>query len=118
MTNSYLSRAVLACFEGEDAAAATAAAAASGPGGRVPIQAGPDGRFSQENLNTALANDRRKHQAKLEKTIQDMQANANLTAAEHEALAERLEEVQKEGRRRKPIWPMNGNNWRTPTKRS
>ena len=64
----------------------------------MPIQAGPDGRFSQEDLNTALANDRRKHQAKLEKTIQDMQANANLTAAEHEALAERLEEVQKEGR--------------------
>ena len=45
-----------------------------------------------------MAEDRRKHQAKLEKTIEEVQAHANLTAAERETLANQLEDLRKEGR--------------------
>ena len=122
MQNLYLSRAVLACFEGEDDAAvaaalaaaetagesagiggsgAAAAAAAAGNDGaavKAAAAAAAAGRLTQEQFNKALAEDRRKHQAKLEKTIEEVQARANLTAAEREALATQLEDLRKEGR--------------------
>ena len=125
MQNFYLSRAVLACFDGEDdaavaaaLAAAESAAAGAGIGGagaavaaaaagaagndgaavRAAAAAAAAGRLTQEQFNKALAEDRRKHQAKLEKTIEEVQARTNLTAAEREALANQLEDLRKEGR--------------------
>ena len=70
----------------------------AGPAVTAAAAAAAAGRLTQELFNHALAEDRRKHQVKLERTIQELQANANLTAAECKALADRLEEVQKEGR--------------------
>ncbi len=85
MQNLYLSRAVLNCFEGEGAADA-------GAGGVIVPDA--SGRFTQEQLNEVLARDRRKHQAKLEKMVEDVQTCANLTAAERESLAQQLDEMR------------------------
>ena len=71
LSSLYRSPAIVACFDNEGAADAGAAAGDPNNGGIVP---GADGRFSQGQLNEVLAKDRRKHQAKLEKTIEDMQA--------------------------------------------
>ncbi len=99
MQNLYLSRAVVACFEGESVDGASPLTPdASSPAIAAAQSAAAAGALTQELFNKALAEDRRKHQAKLEKTIEDVQARASLTAAEHEQLAEQLEDLRKEGR--------------------
>ena len=111
MRNFYLSRAVLACFDGEgdNAAAAAAAAAAASAGASAAASAGAaaasagagDGRFSQEDLNRILADDRRKHQQALqraEKALEEVSTSKNLTIQEREQLAQQLEDMRKETR--------------------
>ena len=113
MKSLYLSRAVLACFDGEGAGAVAAAAAGTGAGDAVAAAAAaagggsagsvqdPSKLFSQEDLNRILADDRRKHQAALqraEKTLEEMAASKNLTLQEREQLAQQLEDMRKETR--------------------
>ena len=72
MHNLYLSRAALACFEGEGADAGAGVTPGATPG---------EARFTQEDLNRYLAEDKRKHQAQLqrvEKMLEDVSASKNL----------------------------------------
>jgi hypothetical protein len=114
MKSLYLSRAVLACFDGEGAGdgaagagdgAAGAGAGAGGAGvGAAGTSAGAgagDARFTQDDLNRLLADDRRRHQAqlqKVQKTLEEVSANQNLTVQEREQLAQQLEDMRKETR--------------------
>ena len=103
--NSYLSRAVLASFDGEgvvvDPAAVAVAAAAN-----VGATGAPSGEASftpaqQEALNRILADDKRRHQAQLQKvqaTLEETLASKNLTIQEREQLATQLEDLRKETR--------------------
>ena len=92
MRNLYLSRAVLASFDGEAGAGAGDAGAAAGAGagtGGAGAGAGTvagagaaagagDSRFTQEDVNRMLADDRRKHQAqvqRVEKMLEEMSAS-------------------------------------------
>jgi hypothetical protein len=121
MRNLYLSRAVLASFEGEGGAGAGAgdgggagagpgvgagagtgagAAAGAGAGAGTGVGAG-DGRFTQDDVNRMLADDRRKHQAQIqrvEKMLEETAASKNLTIQEREQLAQQLEDLRKETR--------------------
>ena len=98
MQNLYLSRAVVACFEGESVDGASPLTPdASSPAIAAAQSAAAAGVLTQELFNKALAEDRRKHQAKLEKTIEEVQTRANLTAAEREQLADQLESLRSEG---------------------
>ena len=125
MRNLYLSRAVLASFEGEGGVGAGAgdgggagagpgvgagagigagtgagAAAGAGAGAGTGVGAG-DGRFTQEDVNRMLADDRRKHQTQIqrvEKMLEETAASKNLTIQEREMLAQQLEDLRKETR--------------------
>ena len=59
----FLNAPEILCYDGEEDAAAAAAAAAD------PADPTPDKKFSQDDLNKFLAEDRRKHEAKL-KTLE------------------------------------------------
>ena len=87
MHSSYLSDPMLACFDNGEQAPL--------PESAPPPEDQPT--LTQAQFNKALAEDRRKHQAKLEKTIEEVQAR-NLTAAEREALTNQLDDLRKEGR--------------------
>ena len=71
---------------------------------RRPCFDGPDGaddttpKFSQEDLDRVLAEDRRKHQqtvVKIQSTLEETLNSKNLTAQERDQLAQRLEEAQR-----------------------
>jgi flagellar motor protein MotB len=108
----FVNRARLVCFDGDaDAAAAAAVAAAAAAQAQAQADAkaaaaaaaasATDARFSQEDLNKILAEDRRKHQAqvaKIQQTLEETLASKNLTTQEREQLAQRLEDMQKETR--------------------
>ena len=118
MRNLYLSRAVLASFEGESGTGAGDAGAGAGSGvgagaagagaatGAVGVSAGAgagvsDARFTQEDVNRMLADDRRKHQAqvqRVEKMLEEVSASKNLTIQEREQFAQQLEDLRKETR--------------------
>ena len=101
MSNVYLSRPMLACFEGDGLVAGGPAAGSPAAGGPPPISAGEDGCFSQSDLNRILADDRRKHQQALqraEKAREEVSTSKNLTIQEREELAQQLEDVRKETR--------------------
>ena len=113
MKSLYLSRAVLACFDGEggagaagDAAAAAAAAAGAGAGAGAGSGAGVRDddmvvKFCQVDVNRIMAEDRRKHQAQLqrvEKMLEEVSTSKNLTIQEREQLAQQLEDMRKETR--------------------
>ena len=114
MKSLYLSRAVLACFDGEaagagvgagagdaGAAAAVAAAAAAASAGAGAGASAGEVRFSQDDLNRYLAEDKRKHQAQLqrvEKMLEEVSTSKNLTVQEREQLAQQLEDMRKETR--------------------
>jgi hypothetical protein len=112
MNSLYLSRAVLISYDGEGGAvsgegsvgaaagAGAGAAAAAGAGAGAGVGAG-DARFTQDDLNKYLAEDKRKHQAQLqrvEKTLEETAASKNLTIQEREQLAQQLEDLRKETR--------------------
>jgi hypothetical protein len=113
--NRYITRARLVCFDAaEDAAAAQAqaqaqaqeqakaqAAAAAAAAAGLNLQEPP--KFTQDDLNRLLAEDRRKHQAqitKIQQTLEETLTSKNLTTQEREQLAQRLEDMQKETRTR------------------
>jgi len=118
MRNLYLSRAVLASFEGESGTGAGDAGAGAGSGvgagatgagaaaGAAGVSAGAgagvsDARFTQEDVNRMLADDRRKHQAqvqRVEKMLEEVSASKNLTIQEREQFAQQLEDLRKETR--------------------
>jgi hypothetical protein len=117
MQSLYLSRAVVACFDGEGgdsagagAGAAAGAGAGTGAGAGAGAAAGAGGgagasagetRFTQDDLNRFLAEDKRKHQAqvqRVEKMLEEMSASKNLTIQEREQLAQQLEDLRKETR--------------------
>lgn len=72
------------------------------PAPPVPGQTGPDGKlFTQDDLNKFLAEDRRKHQQKIEKLETDLQGalqNAQLTAEERSSLESSLSDLRKQFR--------------------
>src|SRR5271166_6509461 len=58
-------------------------------------------KFTQEDLNKILAEDRRKHQAqitRIQQTLEETLTSRNLTTQEREQLAQRLEDMQTETR--------------------
>ena len=107
MNSLYLSRSVLACFEGEGEGGAV-----PGPA-RVPARvpepeagrargagggggAAGEGRFTQEDLNRFLAEDRRKHQTQLQKMESQLNERAkskSLTEQERQTLKENLDTI-------------------------
>ena len=116
--SSYINRARLVCFDGDDAAAQAAAAAAAAAAAKAAADAKAQAaaaaaaagaglniqepaKFTQEDLNKILAEDRRKHQAqivKIQQTLEETLTSKNLTTQEREQLAQRLEDMQKETR--------------------
>src|SRR5208283_5367116 len=118
MLNSYINRARLVCFDGDDVAAAQAAAAAAAAAAKAAADAKAQAaaaaaaagaglniqepaKYTQEDLNKILAEDRRKHQAqivKIQQTLEETLTSKNLTTQEREQLAQRLEDMQKETR--------------------
>jgi hypothetical protein len=97
----YLSSAVVSCFEGDDAGGAgggvdLGANASAGAG--AGAGAGVDKKFTQEDVNRFLADDKRKHQAaltSLEKGYKDLlDNNKSLSDQERRTLQENLETVQ------------------------
>ena len=76
---------------------AGAAAGAGAGAGAGAVEA----RFTQDDLNRYLAEDKRKHQAQLqrvEKMLEETAASKNLTVQEREQLAQQLEDLRKETR--------------------
>src|SRR5208283_5079612 len=58
-------------------------------------------RFTQEDLNKFLAEDRRKHQGQIktiQQTLEETLTSKNLTAQEREQLANRVSELENQGR--------------------
>jgi hypothetical protein len=88
MLNRYLSRPVLACFEGEQ----------QPPPPPLPPETPT---FTQEAVNQILAADRRKHQAKIEtlqKTLEDVSAGKHLPPRAQQAIDEQIESLKAENR--------------------
>jgi len=94
----YLSRPWFVCFEGEDdAAKAAAEKAAAEKAAAEKAAARANKTFTQEELNSILAEDRRKHQTQLktqEEKLQEVLKSQSLTEADRKALKENLESVQ------------------------
>ncbi len=62
-----------------------------------------EAKFTQEDLNKVLAEDRRKHQAqlvKVQQTLEETMQSKNLSVQEKEQMAAQLEEIQAQGRTR------------------
>ena len=110
MFNSlYLSRPWSSCFEGEGAgdgagagagasagAAAGAGASAGGGASGGAATAANESRFTQEDLNRFLAEDRRKHQAQLQKMesqLNELAKSKSLTEQERQTLKENLDAI-------------------------
>ena len=104
----YLSRPWVSCFEGEggagDGAGAGAAAgvgvvAATGTGASAATGAAAgaaETRFTQEDLNRFLAEDRRKHQVQLQKMesqLNELAKSKSLTEQERQTLKENLDTI-------------------------
>jgi hypothetical protein len=87
----YRSLPVSVCFDNEPAG--------DPPAGDPPAGDPPVVAFTQEQVNKILAEDRRKHQAQMqrvEKQLQDTLATAKLTQEERQKLEDSLENVQKQ----------------------
>jgi len=95
----YKSRPWVSCYEGEDAAAAAAAAAtaaATAAAATAAAAAAAGTTFTQEDLNRILAEDKRKHQAQLQKMelqLADLSKSKNLTDQERTTLKENLDAI-------------------------
>ena len=105
----YLSRPWVSCFEGEGGAGDGAGAGAGAGAGRVPLRgparcrrgagaaaAAGETRFTQEDLNRFLAEDRRKHQVQLQKMesqLNELAKSKSLTEQERQTLKENLDTI-------------------------
>ena len=95
MNSLYLSRPVLACFDDEPPAAGPVPVPAPGP---APS---PQGYVAQSDVNRILADDRRRHQAKIDaiqKSLAETLESKNLSARERETLSEQLEQLEAQKR--------------------
>jgi len=101
----YLSRPWSSCFEGEVAGDGAGAAAGAGAGagaaagtgaGAGAAAAAGESRFTQDDLNRFLAEDRRKHQAQLQKMesqLNELAKSKSLTEQERQTLKENLDAI-------------------------
>ncbi len=104
----YLSRPWVSCFEGEGGAgdgaatgAGASAGAAAGAGATAGAAAGAaaaggETRFTQDDLNRFLAEDRRKHQVQLQKMesqLNELAKSKSLTEQERQTLKENLDTI-------------------------
>ena len=85
---------------GATAAAAAAAAAASAAGAGAAGDAGGDDKtFTQEQVNTMMAKEKREHETRTQKALGELKAlqtRANLTTKERSDLESRVEQMQNE----------------------
>lgn len=84
----YLSRALLACFDGDGDTPPVEPPPVEPPAGKT---------FTQDDVNKMLAEDRRKHQAQLkvqEEKLQNVLKSATLTEQDRKALQDNLSAVQ------------------------
>jgi len=98
MNPLYLSPAVLISYDGENA---DGAAGAPVPKPTQPPANPADRRFTQEDLNRLLGEDRRKHQGKIDQiqqTLERVSASKNLDVQEREQLQQQLEALEAEKR--------------------
>lgn len=98
MNPLYLSPAVLISYDGENA---DGAAGAPVPKPTQPPANPADRRFTQEDLNRLLGEDRRKHQGKIDQiqqTLERVSASKNLDVQEREQLQQQLEALESEKR--------------------
>lgn len=94
----YLSCAQLACFDGENDDQDNTDTSDTNDDTQTNDT---DKSFTQDDVNKFLADDRRKHKAqleKLEKTLKDTLAKANLTADERAKLETEMEDLRKQSR--------------------
>ena len=99
MDHMCLSPAVVACYDNSDPPAPPAGAPVPTP--LQPPATPAERRFTQEDVNRLLADDRRKHQsqiARVQATLEETLASKNLTIQEREQLAQQVEELQAQGR--------------------
>lgn len=110
MKSLYKSQSCVSCFDNEDPAAAAAAdaavKAAAADKARVEAQeaaaraaAAAQGKFTQEDVNRFLADDKRKHQAALaqmEQKLQSVLEDKNMTEATRKTLEENLSAIRGE----------------------
>jgi len=101
MLKRYWSRVRFACYEGEGGDGAGSAGSAGSAAGGSAAGSGNDGgavrTFTQDDLNKVLAEDRRKHQIKLQELETKLRAaldSNTLTEKDRKALQENLETVQ------------------------
>lgn len=91
----------ITAFDGDDAAKAAAAAEAKAKAdaeaaAKAAAEAG-DKQFNQEQVNTFLAEEKRKHQAQLRKMatdLEELKKTTTLTTEQKEGLEQRIEELQ------------------------
>lgn len=99
MDQMYLSSAVLASFDNNEPPAPPTGATPPQPP-QPPVNPA-ERRFTPEEVNRLLADDRRKHQAqvaKVQATLEETLANKSLTDREREQFAQQLEELQSQSR--------------------
>jgi len=99
MNPLYVSRAVVASYDNSEPPAPPAGAPVPTPT-PPPVNSG-ERRFTQDDLNRLLAEDRRKHQSQIgrvQATLEETLASKNLTIQEREQLAQQVEELQTQGR--------------------
>ncbi len=121
MKNLYLSRGCVSCFDGDsdaavaaaaaevaaaDAAAKAATARAAAVDASARAAAAAQTKFTQEDVNRFLADDKRKHQAALtnvEQKLKDALEDRNMTEATRKTLEENLAAVRGELRTKEEI---------------
>jgi hypothetical protein len=101
--HSYLACPSLVCFDNAGDPPAAAAAAAAAVGGDPPAAGAgdPPKNFTQEEVNKFLAEDRRKHQERLQRLegqLAEISESKNLSEQERAKLEETLEDVRKQFR--------------------
>jgi predicted RNase H-like nuclease (RuvC/YqgF family) len=93
MRELYHSMPALTCYDNDNEPPAVAPSPTPDPG--------QEKRLTQTEVNRILADDRRKHQAQIqrvEKTLEEMSASKNLTVQEREQMAQELETLRRETR--------------------
>ena len=95
----YINKVWFTVFEGEEDAAAKAAADAAAAKAAADAAAAKGGKFTQEDVNRLLADEKRKHEARTRKAIDELEAikaRATLTDQERTELETRLDNMKNE----------------------
>ena len=99
MHELYYATPTLTCYDNSEPPAPPAGAPVPTP--PQPPASPAERRFTQEDVNRLLADDRRKHQTKIDtiqRTLAETLDSKNLTARERETLSEQLEQLEAEKR--------------------